>query len=155
VGIIGSSFFPTQKASTLKVGDSVQVNQYTFTYKGSSFSTTPETETVKATISVFNSASLLTTLTPEITYQTSRDQSGPEVAVRSTPIEDIYIRLDGVSNTSNTADFTILINPLVVWIWIGGGVFLLGGLVTFWPMRRYRISGSAEPLEPVAPQTNE
>jgi cytochrome c-type biogenesis protein CcmF len=138
LGIIGSSFFPIENQSTLKVGDSVKVNQYTITYTGANFSSTPDTETVKADLTLYNSGSVVAKMTPMITYQASRDQAGPEVAVRSNAVEDVYIRLDGISDSSNTADFTILINPLVIWIWIGGGVFLLGGLVTFWPSRRSR-----------------
>ena len=40
--------------------------------------------------------------------------------------------LDGWSE-DGTVFFTAKINPLVIWIWIGGGVLLLGGLIAFWP----------------------
>jgi cytochrome c-type biogenesis protein CcmF len=30
-------------------------------------------------------------------------------------------------------DFRINVNPLVIWIWVGGGIGLLGGLVAIWP----------------------
>ena len=29
--------------------------------------------------------------------------------------------------------FKALVNPLVSWIWVGGGVLTLGGLIAFWP----------------------
>jgi cytochrome c biogenesis factor len=29
-----------------------------------------------------------------------------------------------------------MVNPLVIWIWIGGGIFLFGGLIAFWPGRK-------------------
>ena len=32
--------------------------------------------------------------------------------------------------------FQVLVNPLVNWIWIGGGVLVLGGLIAFWPDRK-------------------
>jgi cytochrome c biogenesis factor len=59
------------------------------------------------------------------------------VAIRSNLYEDLYIILEGWQSNGATADFKVLVNPLVIWIWIGGGVFLLGGLITFWPNRKY------------------
>jgi cytochrome c-type biogenesis protein CcmF len=41
------------------------------------------------------------------------------------------------------ADFRINVNPLVIWIWIGGGIAIAGGLVAIWPApeaRRRRVS---------------
>nr|MDQ3573042.1 heme lyase CcmF/NrfE family subunit [Actinomycetota bacterium] len=30
-------------------------------------------------------------------------------------------------------DFRINVNPLVIWIWVGGGIGLVGGLLAIWP----------------------
>jgi cytochrome c-type biogenesis protein CcmF len=41
------------------------------------------------------------------------------------------------------ADFRVNINPLVIWIWIGGGVAVMGALIAIWPApeaRRRRVS---------------
>ncbi len=41
------------------------------------------------------------------------------------------------------ANFRVNVNPLVSWIWIGGGIAVLGGLVAIWPApaaRRRRVS---------------
>ena len=58
-----------------------------------------------------------------------------EVAIRSTLLEDLYVILIGWDEDGTTA-FKVLVNPLVNWIWIGGVVFVLGGLIAFWPDRR-------------------
>ena len=34
---------------------------------------------------------------------------------------------------AQTATFTFLVNPLVGWIWFGGVILALGGLVGLWP----------------------
>ncbi|TMK74446.1 MAG: heme lyase CcmF/NrfE family subunit [Actinobacteria bacterium] len=41
------------------------------------------------------------------------------------------------------ADFRVNVNPLVTWIWVGGAIAVLGGLVAIWPapeVRRRRVS---------------
>jgi cytochrome c-type biogenesis protein CcmF len=40
-------------------------------------------------------------------------------------------------------DFRVNVNPFVIWIWIGGGIGILGGLLAAWPApeaRRRRVS---------------
>ena len=58
-----------------------------------------------------------------------------EVAIRSTLREDLYVILLSWEEDGTTA-FKVLINPLVNWMWIGGAVFVLGGLIAFWPARQ-------------------
>jgi cytochrome c-type biogenesis protein CcmF len=41
------------------------------------------------------------------------------------------------------ATFRVNVNPLVTWIWVGGGIAVIGGLVAIWPApeaRRRRVS---------------
>src|SRR5262249_19216857 len=37
---------------------------------------------------------------------------------------------------SPPATFKVIVNPLVTWIWVGGGIALLGAIVALWPSRR-------------------
>ncbi len=41
------------------------------------------------------------------------------------------------------ANIRVNVNPLVIWIWLGGGVALIGALIALWPSpaaRRRRVS---------------
>jgi cytochrome c-type biogenesis protein CcmF len=41
------------------------------------------------------------------------------------------------------ANFRVNVNPLVTWIWVGGAIAVIGGLVAIWPApeaRRRRVS---------------
>ena len=46
--------------------------------------------------------------------------------------EDVYVVLAGVSR-GERAEVRIAFHPLVMWVWIGGMVMALGGLVVMWP----------------------
>ena len=50
-------------------------------------------------------------------------------------MEHLYIVLASLE-AAGLAAFQVLINPLVVWLWIGGGVLILGTLVATWPSRK-------------------
>jgi len=56
-----------------------------------------------------------------------------EISVRTTPAEDIFVSLVWTSFDQQDKSVTIraMVNPLVVWIWIGGGFLLLGGVIAF------------------------
>ena len=60
------------------------------------------------------------------------DQPVTEVAIRSTPMEDLYVILGSLQD-GGLATLQILINPLMIWMWIGGGVLVLGAVVAWWP----------------------
>jgi len=61
---------------------------------------------------------------------------------------DLYVVLAGVRD--ETAELRISFNPLVVWVWIGGMIMAVGGLIVMWPQaeRRRAPSGYVATLEP-------
>jgi cytochrome c-type biogenesis protein CcmF len=70
-----------------------------------------------------------------------------EVGIRTSAKMDLYIVLAGVRD--ETAELRISFNPLVVWVWIGGMVMAIGGLIVMWPQaERRRAGGYVATLEP-------
>jgi cytochrome c-type biogenesis protein CcmF len=135
IGIIGSSLFDVEKEAVLKPGESMTIDKYTLTYDNIDQYQTQSKVVVTATLSVHNSNRLIGALIPEKYFHRSYQQPVTEVAIRSTAVEDLYVILVAWEEDGSTA-FKVLVNPLVSWIWIGGGVLLLGGLIAFWPARR-------------------
>jgi cytochrome c-type biogenesis protein CcmF len=70
-----------------------------------------------------------------------------EVGIRTSAKMDLYVVLAGVRD--ETAELRISFNPLVVWVWIGGMVMAIGGLIVMWPQaERRRASGYVATLAP-------
>ena len=135
IGIVGSSFYDVEKEATLMPGESMTIKNYTLTYENMDSYQTESKQVVTATLSVYNQGKLIGKLIPEKHYHLIADQWMTEVAIRSTLVEDLYVILVSGDENGTTA-FKVVVNPLVNWIWVGGGVFLLGGLIAFWPDRR-------------------
>jgi cytochrome c-type biogenesis protein CcmF len=51
---------------------------------------------------------------------------------------------------NGVASFLVFINPMVVWLWIGGIVVLLGSFVTLWPERLPRRVLATQPASGLA-----
>jgi cytochrome c-type biogenesis protein CcmF len=60
-----------------------------------------------------------------------------EVGIKSSFREDVYVVLAGV-RADESAEIRVTFNPLVRWVWIGGGLMAIGGLIVMWPQARKR-----------------
>ena len=70
-----------------------------------------------------------------------------EVGIRTEARLDTYVVLAGVRD--DAAELRITFNPLVVWVWIGGALMAIGGIVVMWPQaERRRQGGYATQLRP-------
>ena len=64
------------------------------------------------------------------------------MAIHTTLKEDLYVILAGYGK--EWATFKVLVNPLVVWLWIGGGIMAFGTFVVMLPDRRKRKQSKSE-----------
>jgi len=87
----------------------------------------------------------------------SRDQPtfepSTEVGILEGAKQDVYVVLAGVTG-SDRAEIRIAFNPLVWWVWLGGIVMGVGGLIVMWPQAERRAtrreSGYVTQLPPAA-----
>jgi cytochrome c-type biogenesis protein CcmF len=130
-GVIGSQVYQQQTQATLGPGQSVSLSGYTLTANGVQTSTSPGLTTVDALVSVDGQQ-----LRPEKQFfDNFPQQPSTKVALRSTPLEDLYVVLAGWDGDGPTAQVSVavFVNPLVSWIWTGGVLLLLGTVITMWP----------------------
>jgi cytochrome c-type biogenesis protein CcmF len=73
-----------------------------------------------------------------------------EVGIRESWRQDVYVVLAGVGE-NQAAEIRITFNPLVRWVWLGGALMAIGGLIVMWPQaERKRVqSGYAVAMPPV------
>ncbi|MEE8302198.1 MAG: cytochrome c-type biogenesis CcmF C-terminal domain-containing protein, partial [Candidatus Tectomicrobia bacterium] len=155
VGITGSAAYQIEQDVVLHPGESATVGPFTLRYDGLARVVQPTHESFLATIRVARGGHQLTTLYPEKRLYFVQNQPTTEVALRTSLLEDLYIILAGFE-TSQVATFRVFVNPLVVWLWIGGLVIVLGTMIAIWPERRPQITAPrrlVRTARPVATQT--
>ncbi len=64
-----------------------------------------------------------------------------EAGIRSDLREDVYIVFAGVVEGTEEAVYRFTLNPMVWWVWFGGFVLVVGGVVTLWPGTTIRTVG--------------
>ena len=132
MGITGSSVYQSEVQVTLAPGETIDVEGYTLEYEGLDTEETAAQQRFAATVHVWRGGRKVATLVPEKGFHWNIEQWVTEVAIYTTPAEDLYLILAG-SEEDGLAAFRILLNPLVVWLWIGGALLLCGGVLAWWP----------------------
>jgi cytochrome c-type biogenesis protein CcmF len=135
VGLSGSAF-NKEVQQQLTPGEEMKVGQYTLKMVGFKQGETPNYEYGRVVLEAYKGGKLLRTMEPEKRiFKTGDQQSTTVVALRSTPIEDLYVVFSGLSNDGNKYEVTAHINPLVFWVWTGAAIMVLGALITLLPDR--------------------
>jgi cytochrome c-type biogenesis protein CcmF len=146
LGVIGSTIYDVEETATLGIGDSMTIGGYQLTYDA----LTTEQDEVKlsstAAISVTRGDRLIAVVRPQLNYWFYRMETFAEVAVRITAAEDLFVSMVWTSfdSSDESATFRAKVNPLVVWMWVGGAFILLGGAIAFWPERRRQSADEAK-----------
>jgi len=135
VGITGSSAYQTEKDVVLRLGEKASVGHFVLQYDDflRKIEATHEAFLVKLT--VLQNGAHHATLYPEKRLYFAQNQPTTEVALRTSPFEDLYIILAGFEPSREIA-LKVFINPLVFWMWMGGLVVVLGTIIAIWPERR-------------------
>lgn len=133
IGIVGSNAFKQESEGILTPGDSLQVGDYTLIYGGLVDHSNKRAQIVSAEVRVESNGRYIKTLYPSRQFFPNQDPIS-EVDIRQTLKEDLYLILSGWDKTGR-ASIKALINPLVVWIWTGGMVMLIGTLIALGPQR--------------------
>jgi cytochrome c-type biogenesis protein CcmF len=132
-GIAASSIFRTEVQQTLKTGEEMQVGRYTLRYDRIDTQEDGHVQRLMAVLPVFVDGRQLDTLRPEKRFYKKPKQPTTEVANRSTLREDLYVVLGSYDPQTQLVTVLAYVNPLVVWIWIGGLILALGTAVAVWP----------------------
>jgi cytochrome c-type biogenesis protein CcmF len=124
VGIAGSAFRDERRAQ-LEPGQSFTVGSYRLTYEGLRRDETPEKEINAARVTVRKDGREVGTLWPQRNFHLAQRQPQSEIAIRTTPIEDLYVVVTSFQADGGAA-VRAFVNPLTWWIWAGAVIMALG-----------------------------
>jgi cytochrome c-type biogenesis protein CcmF len=140
-GITGSSAWRTELITTLAVGDTAQVRDFSLTLQAVENGRGPNYTFERGTFLLTDSDGAVTVLYPERRFFPIAGQTTTEAAIKTTLLADFYAALGESGRTPETANqWTVrfFINPMVPWLWLGALVMVGGGFLSLTD-RRHRV----------------
>jgi cytochrome c-type biogenesis protein CcmF len=137
VGITASMAHKIERDFALAEGESYQAGAFRFTLRGLEEYSEKNYQALRAQIQVdrLKDGSPVKLLSPEMRVYTRNKETTMEVAIRTGPLQDIYLVMAGLDETGKKAALKVFINPLQIWLWIGAIIMVLGTLVVLTPRR--------------------
>lgn len=146
VGISGTAFTSHLEA-TVGAGETFAIGPYQVQFAQMQFGQDAAKNWMAAEVRVSRDGKFVQTLQPEKRLYVTHEQPTTEVALLSTWRDDLYLVLAGYDEEKQAATFSAYVNPLVVWLWIGGWVMALGTLLALVPLtpRPAQVQSSKKP----------
>lgn len=136
IGFTGAAY-DQKKEATLKPGQSLSIKGYTFEYVRTRMEVDPNKRMVFTDLRLSKQGKTLQQVSPaKYIYTTHPEMPTTEVAIRSRLSSDLYVVMNSVNPDTKVGTFQVIYRPLVIWIWIGAFVVLLGAVIAMWPSTR-------------------
>ncbi len=136
IGWSGQAFKVDLPGIEAGIGETFALRQYVMRVDDLTVEKTPNYDSQKAVVSVFENGKKVATMLPEHRVYKPSQQPTTEVAMRSTLKEDLYLVFQGGNLDGSKAIFQVYLNPLTAWVWIGGVVLGLGTLIALLPNKK-------------------
>jgi cytochrome c-type biogenesis protein CcmF len=136
IGVATSTVGKTEREQTLRRGETLELGRYAVRFVGLSAVDQPTHLLVQAGLEVTERGRPLGTLRPGQRLYPGSNSPFASVAVRYGFTRDFYVILGSFDREGEWAVIKAQVHPMVAWIWLGGVVVLLGGLLALWPAAR-------------------
>jgi cytochrome c-type biogenesis protein CcmF len=137
LGVIGIEMFQEQTQGTILPGQTITLSDYTVTLKKLDVFDTQDGTNMnigRAVLDITKGGQYLGELHPRRDYYYESQQPMTIPGVRSNLEDDLYIILvDWQLEGAGGVTLKVFHNPLVMWMWLGALVFILGTSIAAWP----------------------
>jgi cytochrome c-type biogenesis protein CcmF len=154
VALAASMGYTTKREFHLAPGERGTLQGYHFTYLGPAQHETGQKTTIQARVRVQRGGHTLGVYAPALSIFPNSAQAIGTPSVRTGLVRDVYLTLVSSAGPDGKVTIGTQLSPLVLWLWVGGGVIFFGTGVAVWrPIRRSRRRPASDPeaLEPAAP----
>jgi cytochrome c-type biogenesis protein CcmF len=132
IGFAGGAFNQDIERE-LKGGESMSIGPYTMTMRSNTQDDNPNYSSEWAIVDVSKNGKPLTTMYPERRFFKATRQPQSMVALHTTLKEDLYLVYSGINQDTGNPIIKAHLNPLVLWIWIGVHIMIIGTIVALIP----------------------
>ena len=132
IGFAGAAF-NQEREKEMGYGDKLAIGTYTLVCRSYTQEDKPNFASEWAIIDVFKGGKQIDTLYPERRFFKASQQTSTMVANRSSFKEDLYLVYEGLNQDTGRPIIKVHLNPLVMWIWVGVWVMIIGTVIALIP----------------------
>jgi cytochrome c-type biogenesis protein CcmF len=137
MGVAGTVVWRSEKLEVLGPGDKLTVGPYTLRFGGVTRVDGPNYQGNRAHVEVLDGARVTATMDPEQRVYIADGQDLSYTAIRTTGFNDLYLAL-GDNRGNGRWTLRVVVSPLAPFIWLGGLVMALGGMLSLGARLRAR-----------------
>jgi len=137
-GMIGSTVWKLESIQVMNIDQSVELAGYTYTLKGVRDVQGPNYTAQVGAVEVTENGEPYTMLYPENRVYPVQGRPTTEAAIETTFLADLYVALGNKEQNGDGYVMRIYHNPLVLWLWVGSLMLVLGSLISL-SDRRHRV----------------
>ena len=149
VAVTGSSAFKKQAEFVLKKGEVAAFDGYRLEYRTDRTDTFSHLQARVAEVVVRHGEKELGILEPKLNFYFRMGTSIGTPAVKTSLDEDLYLSLIKIEDDGSLIGLDVIVQPLIFWLWFGGGVMMLGVMISLWPEKK-RSKSLPKPKEELA-----
>ncbi|MFO7591527.1 MAG: heme lyase CcmF/NrfE family subunit [Acidimicrobiia bacterium] len=148
VALAASSAYSTKREVRLQRNESATVEGYRVTFLGTTTTNSDQKRVVKARVRIERGSKDLGVYAPSVNIFPNATSAIGTPSVRTGLLRDVYLTL--VSSPADGSEVTlgVAVNPMIVWLWTGGGVMALGTAIALVPGRQRRAFDDPDGGEP-------
>lgn len=141
LGMVGSTVWSAESIQVMKPGDQVELEGYTYVFHGARQAQGPNYVANVGAVEVRKGGAdgpVYTVLYPETRNYPVKSMPTTEAAIETTIAADLYVALGNPDEASGGYVVRIYHKPLVLWLWLGCTLLVVGAVVSL-SDRRHRI----------------
>ncbi|MGJ7921326.1 heme lyase CcmF/NrfE family subunit [Neobacillus sp. LXY-4] len=139
MGVIGSQNYDLETMKTIPIGESIEIKDYKIVYDTLDQRSEGINDIVYADLTVFKNGKRLGSYHAEKVFYGNWEQPSSEVAIISSPMEDLYIVLSAWEDDGR-GTFIVKVNPMMNWMWAGSILIVIGSIFAVWSGRYQNIT---------------
>ena len=145
LGVAGAAFNQDKESDPagMAFGDKMTLGSYTLVCRSYTEEEKPNYSSEWAIMDVYRGDRLITTLFPERRFYPASKQASTMPQVYSNFQEDVYLVYEGMNDVTKQPIIKAHLNALVMWIWLGAWVMLIGTGLAMVPNAQATVRASA------------
>src|SRR5277367_2989826 len=132
IGFAGAAF-NQDKEQEMGFGDKLTIGPYTLVCQSYTQDDNPNYGSEWAVMNVFKGGKQIATLNPERRFYKASQQTSTMPSIRSSVSNDLYVVYEGQNPDTGRPILRAHLNPLVMWIWVGVWIMIVGTVVAMIP----------------------